>query len=218
MKVLAVADFHGDRVAARNIAKVISRRNPDLVLVAGDLTDIGSLEDAKNILEILGRDVYYVPGNCDPIDLARGAPDFEKGCIHGTAITRGDISLVGLGGSTITPFSTPFELTEEELEDLLDKAYSGVKGEFILLTHDAPWNTKLDTTWSKEHVGSKSIRRFIGKEKPTLHLCGHIHESAGIDKIGSTICVNVGPVSQKMYAWIDIAEDVKAEHLYIPSE
>ena len=47
------------------------------------------------------------------------------------------------------------------------------------------------------HVGSKAVRWFIEKEQPPLTLHGHIHESPKMsgswkDKIGNTICINVG--------------------------
>ena len=63
--------------------------------------------------------------------------------------------------------------------------------------HAPPFGTKLDIITSKEHVGSKAIRNFIEKEQPFLTLHGHIHESPRMsgsyfDKIGSTLCINVG--------------------------
>ena len=41
--------------------------------------------------------------------------------------------------------------------------------------------------------GSKGIRKAIDELQPDLHLCGHIHESAGIEEvIDKTRVVNVG--------------------------
>ena len=47
------------------------------------------------------------------------------------------------------------------------------------------------------HVGSKAVMEFIENKQPPLTLHGHIHESPKMsgswkDKIGKTICVNVG--------------------------
>src|SRR5207245_11690278 len=41
-------------------------------------------------------------------------------------------------------------------------------------------------------VGSVGVRRAIESFKPTLGVHGHIHESGGERRIGSTVCVNAG--------------------------
>ena len=67
----------------------------------------------------------------------------------------------------------------------------------IYVIHAPPFNTKLDVITTGAHVGSKAVREFIEKEQLPLTLHGHIHESPQMsgswkDKIGKTICVNVG--------------------------
>jgi Icc-related predicted phosphoesterase len=53
-------------------------------------------------------------------------------------------------------------------------------------------------------VGSSVIRTFIEREQPDLVLCGHIHESRGVDEIGETQIVNPGPVAEGHYAVVDV--------------
>ncbi len=68
----------------------------------------------------------------------------------------------------------------------------------ILLSHNVPFNTKLDlvnnpNTWAhKQHYGSKITRDFIKKYQPAICIGGHIHENKGKIKIGKTICINAG--------------------------
>ena len=67
----------------------------------------------------------------------------------------------------------------------------------IYSIHSPPFNTGLDITYENEHVGSKSVKKFIETEQPLLTLHGHIHEShiiSGVwkEKIGKTICINPG--------------------------
>jgi len=67
----------------------------------------------------------------------------------------------------------------------------------IYVVHAPPFNTNLDLITTGTHVGSKAVRNFIEKEQPLITLHGHIHESPKMssswkDKIGSTICINVG--------------------------
>ena len=83
---------------------------------------------------------------------------------------------------------------EEDLKNF--KKLSNPK-KTIYVIHAPPFNTKLDIIHDDAHVGSKAVREFIGKEQPYLTLHGHIHESpkmsgSWIDKIGKTICINVG--------------------------
>ena len=62
----------------------------------------------------------------------------------------------------------------------------------VYVTHSPPWGTSLDRTWNGAPVGSRAIRAFIERHRPPLTLHGHIHESAGVDRIGSTVSVNPG--------------------------
>lgn len=67
----------------------------------------------------------------------------------------------------------------------------------VYVMHAPPYNTKLDIITTGAHVGSKSTKQFIENEQPLLALHGHIHESPRMsgswkDKIGKTICINVG--------------------------
>lgn len=41
-------------------------------------------------------------------------------------------------------------------------------------------------------VGSHAVRPVIERCRPLLGLHGHIHESRGSAKLGSTVCVNPG--------------------------
>jgi Icc-related predicted phosphoesterase len=43
-----------------------------------------------------------------------------------------------------------------------------------------------------EHVGSKAVRELVLKHQPALGLHGHIHESGGVDMLGSTPIFNPG--------------------------
>jgi len=76
--------------------------------------------------------------------------------------------------------------------------------------HDPPVDSTLDTCpmldWTTDPpaqivkagqvvmhgAGSHSVRAAIEKYQPMLGLHGHIHESAGVAKIGRTVCVNPG--------------------------
>ena len=84
----------------------------------------------------------------------------------------------------------------------------------IFVSHNVPYNTKLDKIGSHAHVlvrgkhfGSKLIRRTIDKWQPLIHIGGHIHEGRGIQKIGKTICINQGSVHENQGAILEIIKD-----------
>jgi hypothetical protein len=117
-----------------------------------------------------------------------------------------DIYFLGIGGGAPGPFRTPFELTEEERQNLLENAYQSTSNpqHLVLVTHLPPRNTKVDVTHGGQHIGSRSVRMFVEERKPILVLCGHVHESSGVDKIGKTTVVNPGPATQGFCAIVNL--------------
>jgi len=85
---------------------------------------------------------------------------------------------------------------KNDLEKLAKKVEDVRKTVFVI--HTPPYNTKLDIT-NMKHVGSVAVRRFIEKYQPLATLHGHVHESAGTEKIGKTICINPGQSKIKFH-------------------
>ncbi|MFX1484823.1 MAG: hypothetical protein ACFFCP_16720, partial [Promethearchaeota archaeon] len=81
----------------------------------------------------------------------------------------------------------------------------------ILVSHSPPEGTQLDMTTQGEHVGSSSIRNFIIAEKPTLVICGHIHEGRGVDKLSETLIVNPGSAAHGWAALVDLNNRVRVK-------
>ncbi|MEK6884576.1 MAG: metallophosphoesterase [Nanoarchaeota archaeon] len=100
-------------------------------------------------------------------------------------------------------------------KERLEKIFSRFKKDnkkIIFVSHNVPYDTKLDKITSKEahkkvkgkHYGSKLARRIIEKYQPMLAIGGHIHENQGKDKLGETIMVNTGAVHEGKMAVIDV--------------
>jgi len=68
----------------------------------------------------------------------------------------------------------------------------------IFITHNIPYNTKLDVIRNeksyahKKHLGSTVARQFCLKYPPFICVGGHVHDCPGKDKIGETIVINPG--------------------------
>jgi len=207
------SDYHGSAVAFQNTVFKAQKESADLLVICGDITHFGSLQEAGKListLSVLHLPVFFVPGNCDPPSFADASFGGLRS-IHGTCQTYGNIMLMGIGGGPISPFNTPFEMTEEEIMVLLKQtAKNWLDRRFlILVSHSPPRNTRLDITSRGKHVGSSSLRQFIEEKKPRMVFCGHVHEAMGIDRIGETILVNPGPARHEHCAIADLNESVQ---------
>jgi Icc-related predicted phosphoesterase len=123
-----------------------------------------------------------------------------------------DHTMLSIGYSTLTPWKTPREITDEKLGEMIEQMAGMVAdpNHAIFNFHDPPVDSTLDTCpmldWTKDPpepiiqggqtvmygAGSKSVRKAIEKYQPMLGLHGHIHESQSVAKIGRTTCINPG--------------------------
>jgi len=209
VKILATADYHGDSRAFLRTAAKARQAKTDAIIVCGDVTHFGTEQQARDLLSLMSdteQPVFFVPGNCDPPSLTENVGNIE--CIHGKCRQINEMNLLGVGGSSPTPMGTPFELDEKAIRALLERSLRKcrTKQPVLLVSHSPPRNTAIDRTFSGEHVGSTSIREFAEKAKPSLVLCGHIHEARGIDKIDETVVVNPGPARHGFCTLIDIED------------
>ena len=199
MRFLVITDFHQKRSKLELINSRIREYKPSFTLFLGDVTDMGTGEDAANIIKDIDSKVYVIPGNCDPRDMPKKISDVGYD-MHGKGIVIEDQYFAGLGGSNITIFDTPFELTEDEL-------YNGLKPiskkGMVLMTH-VPSFGILDTIPSGQNVGSKSVKKIVDEFSPIVALSGHVHEAIGAVEIDGTLFVNPGPAREGYSAIIDI--------------
>jgi Icc-related predicted phosphoesterase len=208
LKFLVITDLHGDnRILDMIPVNILKKVNG--IIVCGDLTHYGDLCNAESMIDDLtqlGVFVLFVPGNCDPEELAN-LPSVQGAFnLHGKCESLGALDFIGIGGSPPGPFNTPFELSEEKIAEIIDKATSSTTSKYpvVVVSHSPPVNTQVDLTSFGMHVGSRALRVFIEVEKPLLVLCGHIHEARGIDVINTVKIVNPGPAHLGFYAIVDV--------------
>ncbi len=225
MKILVLSDIHGNISMVEKIVETVNQivDKVDLIIISGDITHFGGLDETLNILKVLNglesERIFFIPGNCDSPALDKFKNDTQTFNIHMKVLEYLGYVFLGLGGSSKTPFNTLYEFTEETIEFMLNKLSLKIKdtSKLITVTHDPPYNTKIDVNKRGVHVGSRKIREFILNKKPVIHISGHIHESRGRDLLNKTILVNPGSASSGHYSFIEIKDawvDVKFESVF----
>jgi len=203
VKFISFGDIHE---YAENVQKIDGITDADFLVITGDLTNVGGIKKAKDIIDFISHynpNIYAQIGNMDLEEVNNYFDEIGIN-LHGKGIIIEDVGIFGVGGSNHTPFNTPSEYSEEQLEEFIYKGYESVKNLpiKILVSHTPPYNTVMDIVGDGIHAGSTAVRKFIEEYQPQLCLTGHIHEAIGKDKIGSTIIVNPGMLSNGGYTEI----------------
>ncbi|HUY08858.1 MAG TPA: metallophosphoesterase [Candidatus Dormibacteraeota bacterium] len=155
--------------------------------------------------------VYMMLGNDDDPALADVLREADAVTYAEDAVVSlpGGYELVSVGYSTPTPWNTRRELSEEKLAAVIDAQAQKLSDQSraIFNFHCPPVGTHLDLAPKLDEtlrpvvdingqvmipVGSRSVRAAIETVQPLLGLHGHIHESAGVERIGRTVCINPG--------------------------
>src|SRR5581483_12388687 len=126
MKIVSFGDVH---MATSNLLRMTEvLRDTDLIIVSGDLTNFGGIDDARKVLDDVQRacpQVLALAGNLDRHEVTPFL-EAEGIALHGKGVVVAGIGIFGCGGSNITPFNTPTELTEEEIYQTLSQGYAAI--------------------------------------------------------------------------------------------
>jgi Icc-related predicted phosphoesterase len=166
---------------------------------------------ADERLRPLGTPLFLMLGNDDPVSLRPLLEAAPWGThAEGKVVLLDDVhEMISWGYSNITPWHSHREQTEEQLaatlsglgDILADPAHA------VVNVHVPPFGTQLDDAPVLDAdlrvvqvmgqvkfapVGSTAVRDFELARQPLLGLHGHIHESAGIRRLGRTIAINPG--------------------------
>ena len=206
MRALVIVDIHKSESALEKVKKLIDKQKPDLLIIAGDITTFGPLAFAERFLAGLPEiKTLALPGNCDHREILTVIDHSQAINLHGRNEKIDDILFVGLGGSNATPFNTPFELTEKEIYERLDKIMAPGA---ILVLH-FPVKGHLDEVPRGEHAGSEAALRIVQKYQPSLVISGHIHETRGVKVDDNGVkFVNPGALKDGFAAIIEITPDM----------
>jgi Icc-related predicted phosphoesterase len=196
MRILAASDLHGDIKAAEKLAEKAKKEKPDLIVLAGDLTIFGNgLEGLLAPFKSVKKKVAVIPGNhdseADVFFLKKRYPDMIYD-LHNYAFKIGDVGFFGCGLGNIGPN----EITEDEIKRRVLNSYGYIKNskKKVMIVHIPPYKTKLDRVGKDVNIGSPAVREMIETLKPDKCICGHVHETFGLEeKLDKTEVINAGP-------------------------
>ncbi len=154
---------------------------------------------------------YISPGNDDILAIDSHLAD--TGVVfnpEGKVVPVDDShEMITLGYTNHTPWNSPREVDEDQLELMLEKMCGQVHDmeNCLFNVHCPPIQTIIDQAPALDSTlkpivkggqiqmtdaGSSATRKAIEKYQPLVGLHGHIHESRGVVKIGRTSCFNPG--------------------------
>ena len=225
MKFLVLGDIHANLSFLARLLLNATTTEYDAIILVGDLGDEvlatqdadhsdirreiyqGTVEGVFDLLSKVEKPVYYILGNRDDPNFNITRNGFYNIDIlnSGKHIDLSGVTLLGVGGSNYDPTdlqrpSWYNEWQEDQVENKIKNYINQYGGDIdfnrvILVAHDAPWFTLLDRTNEGIPIGSEAIRRLIRSWEPSAFLCGHVHESYGVDILErNTIAINAGAI------------------------
>ena len=150
--------------------------------------------------------VYMAPGNDDHFEVDKIIEDSTVivNC-NNKNVMVGEHEMVTFAWTNPTPWNTPREKPDEQLEPMLEALITQVKDKSnaIFNFHAPPFGWALDLAPEltpdlvqaadrKVHVGSRAVTKMIEKYQPLIGLHGHIHESRGVQKVRHSTLINPG--------------------------
>ena len=187
MRIYAVSDLHGRKERIARIRENISGLRPDVLVIAGDITNYTDSRSVIKDLNDMPVPVLAVRGNTD---LSRVETLIERASnissLHLNTIELKGVTFAGVSGTIPLPFYSKLCFFEkriiEKIEDFLER-------ETVFVAHPPPRGI-LDEAFSRFHAGSRGFYTMIVRRQPRLFLCGHIHERPGWKYVGETLVVN----------------------------
>lgn len=197
MRLVCISDTHALHRAAFGREKPDTLPEGDILLCAGDITNVGDVRDVYNFGE------YFKKTNFKHKITIAGNHDFcfENQRLHAqellniagwTYLHDNEVVIDGLKfyGSPWQPefCNWAFNLPRGER---LARVWDNIPLDTdVLITHGPPHGILDFTCYDKLHVGCEELLPRVMKIKPMLHLFGHIHETHGVHIENGTTYVN----------------------------
>ena len=166
----------------------------DLLIHAGDLTQLGSLEELAEANRFLAslphRHKIVIAGNHD-FCFERTPAEARATLTAATYLQDEAVVVEGLKlyGSPWQPWFYDWAFNLPRGPALARKWALIPPDTDILVTHGPPYGIG-DLTAGGERAGCEDLLKRVRELRPKLHVFGHIHEGAGVYRSGGTTFVN----------------------------
>lgn len=210
MHWIAFGDVHEDTAM---VSRIPDLEQAEGVIISGDLTNRGGQAEAGTVLEAIAARSARILAQVGNMDTRAVNDLLEKRGVNlhlhvvdlFPALQGRRIGAFGVGFSTPTPFGTPGEVSDEQIDTWIRQTHAKARDfdELVVVVHTPPANTRTDRVSGGAHVGSDSVRAFLEETRPALCITGHIHESVAEDAIGPTKIINPGMLAQGGYVRIE---------------
>jgi len=205
MRIYATADIHGKNKNIEIIYRVIRRESPDVLVIAGDITQYLFPGKTLEGLEDIPIPILAIRGNSDrkSVETLLASGKNTTLLTHDpTPFSEG--RFLGLNGTLPLPFLSKISCRETHHLRLL---VPFMNRKTILVVHPPPRGI-CDKVGNRFSAGSFHLRRFIENHPPLMVLCGHIHEQAGYQFLKNTVIVNCAMNHKFCGAIIDYEKDM----------
>jgi Icc-related predicted phosphoesterase len=206
-----------DVKAGENVLKILNKINLPVVTVTGNL-DYTKWKEAYSYKKLKNKPSWSWLEQDFFTQLIKKYKNIN--CIDYAYAKFNGFVFIGMPRSTFPGHvkSQEYKKQRKWLDNLFKKFK---KEKIIFISHNVPYNTKLDLIHSKEaqnkaqgkHYGSKLVRRIIQKYQPILAIGGHIHESSGKSKLGKTTIINPGAAHEGKAAIIEINKKINVKFI-----
>lgn len=190
----------------RCVAHLLSlKQQPDLILLTGDLVDLGRPEEydhLKSLLAPLKQRIIAIPGNHDERDAMRDA--FAAGGYLPTArgsflqfAVDGDYPLRLIGLDTLIPGQGGGELCDDRLRWLDDTLQQQPDAPTLVMMHHPPFTTGIGHMDKIGLKGAAGFEAVVARHSQIrLILCGHLHRTIRADVGGRAALTCPSPAHQ----------------------
>ena len=175
----------------RVLLKKIKDAGVECTFVPFDVNSINpAFNDNTSLVVLFMEDGYQPPK--DVLHYLKDQLEEKDISVEKALVQHEGLIIAGSGGGSKFTGTTPFERSDEELFSdfsLITEQGEEALDNLVAIMHNPPKDTECDMIPGGIHVGSEKLRAYIEKRTPFLVVTGHIHESAGIDKIGETTVI-----------------------------
>jgi Icc-related predicted phosphoesterase len=196
LKIVAISDTHC-------LHKGVRLPKGDLLIHAGDISYKGKLQEVADFLAWFAKLPFahkiFIAGNHDfffekePDAVIQKLIPENVVYLNDSGIT---IEGIHIWGSPVTPWFFDWAFNRQRGPDI-NRHWKRIPPETDLLITHGPAFGILDVIVNGNHTGDKDLLKRIGEIKPKAHVCGHIHESYGNMKRGSTRHFNASLLNER---------------------